>query len=278
MKTNRFLFRTAFIAGLGLIVSSSTLFFGNGAPSARTGSIGDNGGLCTDCHNNPPTISDQSLTIEVLDMDSTIIAGQNYEIKITANGPSHTKIGFESTIELNSNHSKIGSFAVVGSNMQIKDNFYATHIGSGTSAPDGSISWSYQWTAPTSSLGDATIYTAALFSNNNGGTTGDITVTESLDITISENLDLTELTNELNLSVYPNPAIEEVHVNFNLNEDAAVKIQIIDLAGKYTQVIANEMMTSGEHSISSNLDLPSGTYLVSIQKGTERLIEKLIIQ
>ncbi len=277
MKTNQFLLRSVFVAGLGLAVSSSSLF-SNGAPTEKTGSPGDGGTTCNECHNNAPAITDQTLVIEVIGMDSTVIAGQTYEIKVTASGTGHTRIGFESTVESDMDDMKIGTFAVEGTNMQIKNNFYATHIGTGTSTTNGMTSWSYQWTAPANFTGSATIYAAGLFSNNSGDKHGDITLTSSQSITVSENLDLTELSEELNLTIFPNPTSEKVHINFELTENADVKIQIFDLNGRYAKVIANKAMEAGAHTISSNLDLPAGNYLISVQKGGEKLVNKLIIQ
>ncbi len=278
MNTHRFLLRSTFLIGLGLIVSSSALFFGNGAPIGKTGSTGDNGNTCTGCHQNGPAATDQSITIEIVDMDSTVIGGQTYEIKVSANGPGHQKIGFESTVESNADHSKIGTFGTMGSNMQIKNNFYATHIGTGTTTMNGETSWSYQWTAPTSFSGDATIYVASLFSNNDGENTNDVTVTASESFTITENLNLNELAQELDLTIFPNPTSENVQVNFELAENADIKIQIVDMNGRHAQVLANQHMEAGAHSISSDLDLPTGTYLITLQKGNEQLVNKLIIQ
>ncbi len=278
MKTHRLLLRSTFVIAIGLIISSAALFYENGAPSYKTGSPGDFGNNCAGCHQYGPAATNQTVSIEVVGMDSTIMGGQTYEIKVSANGPTHTKIGFESTVEADMDSTKIGSFAVSGTNMQIKDAVYATHIGSGTNAVNGETSWSYQWTAPTGFSGAATIYAAALFSNNDNENSGDITLTTSKSISISDDLNIDELVQELNLKIYPNPTSDHVQVNFELSENANIKIQIVDMNGRYAQVLSDKQLEAGQHTISSDLDLPSGNYLITVQKGNEQLVNKLTIQ
>lgn len=279
MTRHRLFTRTAFAVGLGIIFSSSALFFGNGAPVGKTGSPGDMNNTCTDCHGGGLSVTDQTISIDVdLGMDTEIIAGHTYDITVTANGPSHTKIGFESTIEKDTDNAKTGTFETMDANAQIKDSFYVTHVGTGTAATGGEASWTYSWTAPADYIGDATIYVASIFSNNNGENTGDVTMTASEQISITENLSVVELANDMKLSLSPNPTTEFVNLDFVLTESSQIKIQLIDINGKYSQILSEKNMDAGEHHISANLDVPAGNYLISVQKGAEIFVDKLVVQ
>lgn len=80
------------------------------------------------------------------------------------------------------------------------------------------------------------------------------------------------------LSVYPNPAKDNVTINFELRNEATVNVQVSDLSGKviYAQNVGNQQ--TGKNSVSINTTTFSkGIYLVNFITDNGVVTEKLVI-
>lgn len=86
------------------------------------------------------------------------------------------------------------------------------------------------------------------------------------------------LGNDENISVYPNPAQNEVSISLNLIERENVSIKIIDLTGKtinnYNLGKVNQMKVETLNLAS----LPKGFYLISVEGTNFRNVQKLIVE
>lgn len=81
-----------------------------------------------------------------------------------------------------------------------------------------------------------------------------------------------------NLSVYPNPASDLISVNFNIQNNTPVQINIYDLSGKLVQQSIKTALGRGNQTIQLNTQtLTKGTYLVKMVAGNEINTAKLII-
>jgi PKD repeat protein len=77
------------------------------------------------------------------------------------------------------------------------------------------------------------------------------------------------------LLIYPNPARGQVEVNLPLLEDQSYTLQVYDLYGR--EVFRQQ----GTGSVAESIPLqgqPRGTYLVAVQTGGQRLVQKLLIE
>jgi hypothetical protein len=84
-----------------------------------------------------------------------------------------------------------------------------------------------------------------------------------------------EQTNDF--QIIPNPISSNVHFNFKLNNKEEVSIELIDMLGHQQELIMNETLNSGHHSIQSNIEhLPEGVYFCRLQIGNKTAIKKLI--
>ena len=86
------------------------------------------------------------------------------------------------------------------------------------------------------------------------------------DINVSTAVGLPQITAaSMNLVVNPNPARESAQINFNLNAQSQVQVQLIDVVGRVIGTLANEQMNIGAHSLSINTtSLAPGIYNVAI--------------
>ncbi len=271
---------TLMIFGLGVlsIFGFSTLMESDGAPAGNTGSPGD-GDSCANsaCHGNSGVITNQTITIEI-NPEGEIIQGTPYAITVKLNGPGHSRMGFQATVEKDADDGKLGAFSVTGTDAQIVDDYFATHTSTGTLTSTDSIEWTFQWTPPSTFIGDATIYVAANFTNNNNLNTGDIIGMANLPITVIENIGLAELDKKLNLEILPNPTTDFLNMSFFLESASDVKIQLIDLNGRTNLTLLDKNLEQGNHEFNQKVDLPAGSYLVYLNKGTERYVQKLILR
>jgi hypothetical protein len=139
-------------------------------------------------------------------------------------------------------------------------------------------SFTFTWTAPAADAGPVTIYYAGNATNNNGAKTGDYIYTAS-QVVNPAGVNVTEEVNvPFTFSFYPNPATENITVNFSLEQSAKVTYTIFDLTGKQVQTeFANRFPGAQQQNIDVN-HLQAGTYLISVNANgnviTKRFIKK----
>ncbi|MDZ4757202.1 MAG: T9SS type A sorting domain-containing protein [Bacteroidota bacterium] len=83
--------------------------------------------------------------------------------------------------------------------------------------------------------------------------------------------------NTANLSVYPNPASDNINLSFSLQKTSNVFISVVDLSGK--QVFNTELysIANGNQNIPINIsDLKAGTYLVFLKQSGRQEVKKFI--
>jgi hypothetical protein len=78
---------------------------------------------------------------------------------------------------------------------------------------------------------------------------------------------------------FPNPVIENTTFNFNLNENALVKIKIYDLNGRLIKTPYSNSLTTGNNSVSIDLgDLSAGTYVYNIETNGQKSVSNKLIK
>jgi len=245
---------------------TSEMLYPTGSPGGRSGSPGDGGHTCTDCHSGTP-IAEELLILSSDLLISGYNPGETYGMFVIGIDPDAAKFGFEATAEDNSNN-KVGTFSAGfgGFNQTILNNTAITHTLLGTTpiADTGTI-WMFDWTAPTEGVGDITFYTAVNAVNGNGSTSGDQVYTSFF--VASPSTGVSENSKILSWSVFPNPSNGNVTFR-NSKRDQNSMLTILNLTGQtvWQQEIANNM----QRLDLSNLD--KGVYFVRFADETQRLI------
>ena len=81
-----------------------------------------------------------------------------------------------------------------------------------------------------------------------------------------------------NLSLYPNPASNQVSIQMELKNNTSISMEIIDMTGKVVYSSPSEELTSGMQSRTiSTANFATGIYNVRIQTGTGFVTERLTI-
>jgi len=79
------------------------------------------------------------------------------------------------------------------------------------------------------------------------------------------------------ISVYPNPASDELTINYQLKKSAVVNIYLIDLQGKQHMVLHKEANAMGIQTESMNIShLPPGVYFLRLQSGNDVVTKKVV--
>ncbi len=97
------------------------------------------------------------------------------------------------------------------------------------------------------------------------------TLDESTDVINSISLDL--------ISVYPNPMQDNLFLTFNLSVSQKIKASLFDIDGKLVKnLIDKQVRNPGIHQDQCWLDpaLPGGVYILSLTKGRQSTLYKLL--
>jgi hypothetical protein len=250
-----------------IVLGSAVLMFllnssSGGSPGGKTGSPGDNGNTCTQCHSGTAISQDGLITSDMPEAGYTF--GETYEITATVTDANAGKVGFELTAEDVSGN-KIGNLIPIGNSTQLKNNDNAiTHRSSSNTPSGGSQSWTFEWEAPSSDVGQITFYAAFNAADGTGGTGGDQVYTS----TYSFDLNTIGTDNEkAQVSIYPNPATSYISINNVTNETSF----LYNIEGK---LIDKLMLTEGANRINLS-DYPRGIYFIKIP--SQNISKKIVL-
>jgi aminopeptidase N len=112
------------------------------------------------------------------------------------------------------------------------------------------------------------------------------TITLDAENWILKNLDSTPLITGIEempsshyFKIFPNPATENVTIEFKLKLPAKVNLKMMNLEGKTIRVLANELFPVGTHTIKTTLtSIPEGVYIIIYEQRGEVLVQKLVVK
>lgn len=223
-----------------------------GSPGGKTGSPGDNGATCTECHGGTATPQEDWITTNIPDEGFT--PGETYTITATGTYEGVSKFGFELTVEGNGG-TKLGGFTITDTERTrfTNDDNAVTHTVAGNMPSGDMNSWSVDWTAPEGDIGSASFY-AAFNASEGGGVfnifTSNLSVTQSAAGVADDAL-------AAKVQVYPNPATRFVNVQLPEGAD----LRVVDLSGRVLMVTEN----TGSMEQLDVSGLRQGIYFLSIQ-------------
>lgn len=72
--------------------------------------------------------------------------------------------------------------------------------------------------------------------------------------------------NQIGISVYPNPSIDKLNIEINLEKSSNLSIELVDLNGKIIQTIPNKEVSEGKNSYSFDVSkLSTGSYIIALK-------------
>ena len=88
-----------------------------------------------------------------------------------------------------------------------------------------------------------------------------------------------KMASEFNYTLYPNPVEKELRIDYDILENAKIKINVLDFSGKKVKAVANVKQELGAYSAFANVeDLTNGTYVLEMQVNDKVYTEIFIKQ
>jgi hypothetical protein len=255
--------------------------------AGRTGSPGETTCNTSNCHvGNIVNAAGGSISINAPTMTNwEYVPGQTYpiEVTITRTGINLYGIGFEAlqasganggTLSVTTPSQTTLKSAVVLGNVRTN---VVHQLNGGASA--GSKTFTFNWTAPLTNIGNVTFYTAGNAANGNGSTSGDFIYTAEQMITPST-VGIQESDQFLSsISIYPNPANRYVSLKFVMAEPAEAGISLFDINGKQIDKISNDFFKQGLNEVSYFFSekINPGLYFVKISTAEGEVMKKVVV-
>ena len=166
-----------------------------------------------------------------------------------------------------------------GATCSLSSKYWVEHNLTGTSpnTSNGS-SWTFDWTAPSSNVGNIVFYLSALEANNSDDEYGDKTYTLSK---VMKPKSLDGIDNQIlarNVSVFPNPSKGEISVTIpeNLLLD---KVQILNTKGQI-ELVFDKFYLTKQNNTNLTFDistLKSGVYFLQLNTGLNTVYKKIVL-
>ena len=275
------------IFSLFAIIATADILSDNGK-AGNTGSPGEN--TCTNCHNSYSLNSGGgSITIGCTNMPNwEYIPGQVYHLTVTVARSANSLFGLGFEALKSPGNTPVGTFTITNtSTMTIKNATISSvsrpnvvHKLNG-GAGSGSKTFSFDWTAPATNVGNIVFYAAGNACNNNGNESGDYVYTSTRTITPMNATGISQINSENNkLKVYPSPVKSEMTVEYELEQSSKVDISLYSIQGEKVITLMEEVQFGGSHiqNFSLGNSVKSGIYILRINAGEKLITKKLIVQ
>jgi hypothetical protein len=275
----------ALIAIVAVCAMSLKTFASDKGVAGYTGSYLE--GDCTQCHGGTANTGPGSITINPTPAfaDGGYVPGTKYTIKVTVTNTGMVDFGFDLEALLSGDTTNAGTLAIItdSTNDQIKANAIisgltdVTHTQTGYSG-NGTKSWYFYWTAPTTGTGIVTFFEAGVANTTTVGAGGNV-YTDSL-VVPQTTMGINELNSSaFNLSVFPNPLTENMNVKFSLKETSSVTMEIFDVNGNKVSDLISENEMNGDVNKTFNVStLAKGIYFVRLNINGESTIQKIVVE
>ncbi len=192
ISTKRVLTAVLTLAILGSYLTSLT--YSSGAPASNTNAPGESN--CTSCHIGSLQTSGTNFNNVSFSGNFTgggYIPDSTYTVTLSYSQSGKSRFGFQMTC-LNSNNAMAGTFTSTTSatsnstgTVSGASRTYVNQTSSGNSG-SGSISWTFQWKAPSTNVDTVTFYSVVNSANSSSSTAGDIIIAREFRIGPSTSL------------------------------------------------------------------------------------------
>ncbi|MBI1748385.1 MAG: hypothetical protein HYR55_17650 [Acidobacteria bacterium] len=169
-----------------LLLGTSLLYaFTSGAPPRYTGGFEDN--TCAMCHNSYDLDSGRDLdgTFDIIGVPDQYTPGEVYPITVTIAQPAQKKWGFQLAVRAQDTGEQAGIIEITDSRNTVVDVSQGvqfinqTRAGAQEGVVDGPVSWTFNWRAPDTVMGDVVFHAAGNAADGDGSYAGDYIYTDS---------------------------------------------------------------------------------------------------
>ena len=255
-----------------LIIAGAFMSFdilSSNGKAGKTNSPGET--TCNSCHAGTINTGGGSIVISSPTlMGWAYTPNQTYQINVTVSQMSIPLFGFGFEA-LDATGANAGTLVITNTTeTQIKTATIATNVRNNVvdktdaGLTPNSHTYSFNWTAPATNIGDVTFYAAGCACDNTGGTSGDFTYTTSQVVAFATDIK-NPMTDKLEFSIYPNPVSENATLKYQLKENSNVSFEFISITGKVIYESSSIDSSIGIHEYNLQLNsIPTGLYFVNL--------------
>jgi hypothetical protein len=250
-----------FLIGFVLIIFGSWVLSSGGSPGGKTGSPGDGGASCTDCHTGTPQQAENWISSDI--PNEGYSPGQTYTITAMGSHNGVGKFGFEATAEDDSGE-KVGALVVTDAAQTklVNNNNAVTHTSAGTTPDGNDKTWNFDWTAPEGGTGDVTFYASFNAADGKGSTSGDVIYLSSSTFPENTGSGINDgFAYEADLKIFPNPASDFVDLSWNGSDYVMKEVKIYSLNGSEVGSVILSSNQDGRCRMPLN-NINPGLYLI----------------
>jgi len=259
----------------------------NAAPLGSTGAPGENSCAKSTCHVGSAVNSGSAfMNIQFSNNDASYMPDAVYDVTVSLQQTEIERFGFQ-LLALNSNNENAGTLLITDNDRtQTQEGIgpyegrnYVTYKYAGTEPySPGLGQWSFQWKAPASYQGDITFYAATVAANNDATDYGDTVYTKQFSIQQAVTGIQETSSNQLSVSVYPNPVQEYLNVEYQTTEPSNTAIELTDLLSRDTYFSIQRLDDIGKQEARMDVSkLPTGIYLVWLTANNKTQTRKVFI-
>lgn len=274
----------------GLVVATVVLYpfvalsRTGGSPASRTGAPITNSfnestcGTSDECHDDADVNSGSGQVI--IEAPSGYTPGASYEFKVRVEQEGISTFGFQVAVkafdESANLHNHVGTLELVDAvTTRMVTNNYVTHTEDGIHQNE----WTVRWTAPSTDVGDVTIYASGNAANGDEKRTGDhiYTTSHTFDV-ITARDELPQILPFHLHRAYPNPFTTQATIHYDLDEATSVVVTLFDAQGRAVRIMDQGMQARGSYQINlSGNGLAAGLYLCELSTPQGREARPLLL-
>ena len=252
-----------------------------GAPGDETEANGDSR-TCISCHGSNAISVDLGIDIQNTDgsplENNAYIPGATYNmsVTITASVGNPSGYGFQMLALTDADEQEVNTWANPSANAEIAlaGNTGRTYVEHATTST--SNTFTMDWTAPESGLGDVTFYSCGNGVNRNNSSSGDGATCSTLTLTEAQSNSVVNLNSDaLQFELSPNPATDQIQVTINTQLKDDFQLNILNMNG---QLIRSQVWSSTTND-KVNLDvneLNAGMYFIQLTNASYSSTSKWI--
>jgi hypothetical protein len=104
---------------------------------------------------------------------------------------------------------------------------------------------------------------------------------DNLQVGLNTSVKETLKPSDIKFEVFPNPFNQTANISYEMQGKGAVKIDLMDIAGKHIATLSNELKESGMHKLTidrNTLNLKNGMYFLQVKVGDSGFTHKIVLQ
>lgn len=251
----------------------------SGASAGNAGAPGENN--CTACHSGQVQAGASFNLLSFGDGITDYVPGQTYTLQLSMQDASN-KNGFQLVPLRASDNAAAGSITVTdATRTQLLNGTagkqYLGHRAAGTSVS----TWSFDWTAPATDVGNVIFYVATNRTNSNNGTSGDLVrLSQHVFNGSGGSSSLTEYQKIQNsLRIHLSDDLQDLRISFDAFEKEDLYLNVVNLQGQsvIAKSIGKAYPGDNDKTVQLPRNLSSGLYVVNLFVGNKAYSEKIRI-